>query len=166
MPMSSYLQNVRAKVGHDLLTMAAASACVFDADRRLLLAKNAETGLWMLPGGAIDPDEHPSDAAVRECFEETGLLVDITRLIGVFGGPTFRIIYPNGDACYYTTIAFETRIIGGAPKPDGVEVDSLRYFTKAECDSDIVAPPSRIVSSQAFAASPAGYFSPVTWTPG
>jgi 8-oxo-dGTP pyrophosphatase MutT (NUDIX family) len=73
MPMSPHLLAVRAKVGHDLLTMTAASISVFDSSGRLLLREDAETGLWTLPGGAIDPNEHPADAAVRECFEETGL---------------------------------------------------------------------------------------------
>ena len=77
MPISPYLASVRAKVGHDLLTLTAASVSIFDGQGRLLLAEDADTGLWTLPGGAIDPDELPSDAAVRECFEETGLLVSL-----------------------------------------------------------------------------------------
>lgn len=33
------------------------------------------TGLAEFPGGKCDPDEKPRDAALRECREETGLLV-------------------------------------------------------------------------------------------
>jgi 8-oxo-dGTP pyrophosphatase MutT (NUDIX family) len=33
-----------------------------------------------LPGGKIDKGEHPADAAVRECYEETGILVDRTSI--------------------------------------------------------------------------------------
>jgi 8-oxo-dGTP pyrophosphatase MutT (NUDIX family) len=58
--------------------MAAASISVFDSNGRLLLEEDAETGRWTLPGGAIDPNEHFADAAVRECFEETGFSLSPT----------------------------------------------------------------------------------------
>jgi len=40
-----------------------------------------------LPGGKLEPNEHPRDAAVRECYEETGLMVDKESLIPVYCGP-------------------------------------------------------------------------------
>lgn len=46
----------------------------------LLVFHNA-TGKWMFPGGHVDPDETPAEAALREVFEETG--VEAT----VFGRP-------------------------------------------------------------------------------
>src|SRR5262245_59757786 len=33
-------------------------------------------GLWEFPGGKIEPEETPRAAAVRECREETGLIVE------------------------------------------------------------------------------------------
>ena len=165
MPISSHLASVRAKVGHDLLTLTAASISVFNPEGRLLLGKDAETSFWMLPGGVIDPDELPSNAAVRECWEETGLHVEINRLIGVFGGPEFRIHYPNGDHAYYTSIAFEARIIGGEVKPDGSEIESLRYFSSSECADLNLAPSSRIISACAFRHRPEPYFAAPTWSP-
>lgn len=41
-------------------------------------------GLWCLPGGYVNDDEHPADAAMRECREEIGAEVDITDLLGVY----------------------------------------------------------------------------------
>ena len=41
-------------------------------------------GLWCLPGGYVNDDEHPLDAAVRECREEIAADVDITALLGVY----------------------------------------------------------------------------------
>ena len=69
MPISSYLKSVREKVGHDLLTMTAVAIAVFDAEGRLLLGRDSEMDRWTLPGGGIDPNERPADAAVRECHE-------------------------------------------------------------------------------------------------
>jgi 8-oxo-dGTP pyrophosphatase MutT (NUDIX family) len=165
MPISSHLAAVRAKVGHDLLTMAAASISVFDSNGRLLLGKDAETGLWTLPGGAIDPNENPADAAVRECFEETGLLVKPARIVGVFGGREFLIQYPNGDVTYYTTVAFEASVVGGSLEADGQEIAQLRYFTQTECNALALSPSSRVISRQSFAKNRLPYFAPSTWLP-
>jgi 8-oxo-dGTP diphosphatase len=41
-------------------------------------------GLWCLPGGYVNDDEHPADAALRECREEIGADVEITGLLGVY----------------------------------------------------------------------------------
>jgi 8-oxo-dGTP pyrophosphatase MutT (NUDIX family) len=166
MSISAHLKAVRDKVGHDLLTLTAASISVFDKSGRLLLGEDAETGLWTLPGGAVDPNEHPADAAVRECFEETGLLVKPERIVGVFGGPEFLIHYPNGDVTFYTTVAFEASIVGGSLKPDGVEISHLRYFTQAECDALALSPSSRVISRQAFSNNQLTYFVPAKWRPG
>ena len=165
MPMSPYLTALRAKIGHDLLTLTAAAILVFDKQERLLLAEDADTGLWTLPGGAVDPDELPADAAVRECWEETGLLVKPNKLIGVFGGPEFHITYPHGDVVYVTAVAFEARVIAGSPRPDGEEIRSLRYFTRDECESIALSPSSRVIAERAFLRDAAPYFAPAAWSP-
>jgi 8-oxo-dGTP pyrophosphatase MutT (NUDIX family) len=165
MPISSHLKDIRAKVGHDLLAITAASISAFDDQGRILLGKDAETGLWTLPGGAIDPYELPADAAVRECFEETGLLVCPHRLIGVFGGHEFLTKYPNGDLTYYTVVAFEASIIGRALKADGEEIVSLRFFDRGEWERLAVSPSSRLISSHAFQREPQAFFAPASWRP-
>ncbi|MGJ4888986.1 NUDIX domain-containing protein [Bradyrhizobium sp. HKCCYLRH3099] len=165
MPISDHLKAVRSKIGHDLLATTAVSISVFDDDGRILLGHDAETGLWTLPGGAIDPNEHPADAAIRECFEETGLLVRPQRLLGVFGGPEFLIRYPNGDLTYYTVVAFEAVIVGGALAPDGEEIASLRFADRNEWTQLPISPSSRIISRQALDRSPVPYFAAPTWRP-
>jgi ADP-ribose pyrophosphatase YjhB (NUDIX family) len=47
-------------------------------DDVLVMRRNKEPnlGLWIAPGGKIEPDESPHEAARREMLEETGLLVD------------------------------------------------------------------------------------------
>lgn len=51
-----------------------ASMVVLDMrfDRVLLVHHNA-TGKWVFPGGHVDPNETPAEAAVREVLEETGV---------------------------------------------------------------------------------------------
>ncbi len=50
-----------------------ASAVVLDADDRVLHVHHNKIGLWLYPGGHIDPNEDPAQAAVREVAEETGI---------------------------------------------------------------------------------------------
>jgi 8-oxo-dGTP pyrophosphatase MutT (NUDIX family) len=165
MPISSHLKSVRKKVGHDLLTLTAVSITIFDAERRLLLGRDSEMAFWSLPGGAVDPHEQPADAAVRECFEETGLLVKLDALMGVFGGPEFLIHYPNGDVTYYTTIAFRGSVVGGSHKPVDGEFSGLNYFSRSESESLVMSPSSRVISRQAFLARSEPYFAQATRIP-
>jgi 8-oxo-dGTP pyrophosphatase MutT (NUDIX family) len=52
-----------------------------DADRILLIENNVDVGSaqthWITPGGGADPGETPAQAAVREVYEELGVLVEM-----------------------------------------------------------------------------------------
>ncbi|HEX5077590.1 MAG TPA: NUDIX domain-containing protein [Geminicoccaceae bacterium] len=165
MPMSEYLHGLRQRVGHDLLVMPAASVFVLDARRRLLLACDAGMDLWAAPGGAIEPDETPADAAVREMWEETGLSVTLSRVLGVYGGQDFRITYPNGDVVSYCVIAFAAEISGGAMRPDGVEVAELGWFSEREAAALAMGAWTRIMVRDAFASAERTAFGAPTWRP-
>jgi ADP-ribose pyrophosphatase YjhB (NUDIX family) len=63
---------------------AGAEAAVFDDDGRLLLIRRTDTGQWAMPGGAHETGESAASAAAREAFEESGLRVRLTGLIGLY----------------------------------------------------------------------------------
>lgn len=54
-----------------------ATAFIIDSQKRTLLLKHKRLKRWMPPGGHVDPNETPEEAAKRECKEETGLDVEI-----------------------------------------------------------------------------------------
>jgi 8-oxo-dGTP pyrophosphatase MutT (NUDIX family) len=132
MAISDYLRGIRAKIGNDLLLVPTVTGLVFDASDRLLLVRHANGAGWGTPGGAVDPDEPPADAVVREVYEETGLHVEPMVLCGVFGGPLFRTRYENGDEAAFTMAVYECRVLGGAPRPDGDETLEVRWCSAAE----------------------------------
>ena len=47
-------------------------------EAHVLLLLHATKGMWLPPGGHVEPNESPVAAAVREVLEETGLRVRIT----------------------------------------------------------------------------------------
>jgi 8-oxo-dGTP pyrophosphatase MutT (NUDIX family) len=163
-PISEYLKGLRKKVGHDLVVLAAVSVSNVDNKGRLLLGKDAETNFWVLPGGAVDPHERPADAAVRERLEETGLLVELSGLIGVLGGPEFLVHYPNGDEVYYITTAFRGVVIGGSHDPRDGELSDLNCFSQFECERLMLSAPVKLIARTTFANSATPFFQPAAYS--
>jgi 8-oxo-dGTP diphosphatase len=65
------------------------ASCFVTRGREVLLIRRGiepYKGFWDSPAGFCDPDEHPSDTAVRETLEETGLEVKVTTLLGIWLG--------------------------------------------------------------------------------
>ncbi|HTW99895.1 MAG TPA: NUDIX domain-containing protein [Acidimicrobiales bacterium] len=128
MAISPYLAALRAKVGNDLLVLPSVAVVPIDGEGRVLLVQNADTHGWQTLGGAVEPDEAPRDAAVREAYEEASVEVELVRLLDVLGGPQYRVAYPNGDTVSYVTTVFEARVVAGTPTADGDETSDAAWF--------------------------------------
>ena len=165
MPMSEYLQQLRHKVGHDLLLLPSAAVVIHDERMRLLLCLHHDKNIWVTPGGLIEPGEQPADAAVREMWEETGLLVELTGILGVYGGPDLIIDYPNGDRTAYIGTIFRGRIVGGTIRPDGDEVLDVRYFAQDELARVDHSKWLDTAMPVLFARAGDAHFVPPSWTP-
>jgi ADP-ribose pyrophosphatase YjhB (NUDIX family) len=91
-----------------------ASALILDEDGNLLLTRRADNGRWCLPGGRMDPGESVAETCVREVLEETGLEVEIVRLIGIYSNPHRLVEYPDGERRQIVAAHFLVRSLGGA----------------------------------------------------
>lgn len=85
-----------------------------DEGGALLLVRGAVEsnfpGRWNLPGGGIEHGEAPLDALAREFFEETGITIEVGRLIDV----RFDVVsHRDGRLTHFDRIVFEVRAIGG-----------------------------------------------------
>lgn len=165
MPISPYVRALRRQVGSMRLLLPSVSAHIFDDEGRLLLVRQREGGIWSTPGGAIEPDERPADAVVREAWEETGLWVAPERVSATYGGPEFVVRYPHGDEAQYVVIAFECRVIGGTPRPDDEETITTRYWAASDASSLQLAPWLRAILPLVYTRGRSGTFEPPTWTP-
>lgn len=68
-----------------------AHAIVFNDDKsRVLMVKRRDVPVWVFPGGGIEPNEKPEDAAIRETEEESGYKVKVKRLVGIYKKPNKR----------------------------------------------------------------------------
>ncbi|MER6397219.1 NUDIX domain-containing protein [Kitasatospora sp. NPDC001603] len=93
--------------------VVAASAVVADEDGRVLLQRRTDNGLYALPGGTMDLGESLPGAAVREVREETGLVVEITGLVGTYTDPRHVIAYSDGEVRQQFNVCFTARVTGG-----------------------------------------------------
>lgn len=92
---------------------------ITDGGEIVLLRRGIEPGIgaWAQPGGFLEVDETVHQAAIRETFEETGLLVEPGEIVGLYTRLEAAVV----------TIAFEARIVGGvaAPTPEALEIASF-----------------------------------------
>lgn len=93
-------------------------------DQQVLLVQRANEplrGKWTLPAGFVDAGEDPAEAAVREAFEETGLVVHVTGLFDVIAGKE----HPRGA---HILIVYRAEIDSGECKP-GDDATGAAFFS-------------------------------------
>jgi len=91
---------------------------VVDDEGRILLIHRTDNDNWALPGGAMDLGESLPGAAVRETFEETGVQVEVSGLVGIYTDPRHIILYTSdGEARQEFSVVFTARPVGGEPTP-------------------------------------------------
>lgn len=79
-------------------------------------------GLWCLPGGFVNEDEAPAEAAVRECEEEILARVEISSLLDVY-----HIV--RGDGRGMVGIAYRARLAAGDAPGAGSEMLEVGLFS-------------------------------------
>jgi 8-oxo-dGTP diphosphatase len=112
---------------------ASGSALVTNGAGELLLVRRGrrpELGLWDIPGGFCEPDEHPTRTARREVLEETGIATRIVGFLGIWLG-TYEsepgVLWPTLNV-YYIAEAAEDRLPGSNDRSSPEETLDCRWF--------------------------------------
>ncbi len=125
---NTYMPELRALVGHEPLIVMGASALIFDDRGRVLLGLRGDNHLWGLPAGQMELGETPAGTAMRETWEEVGLDIRVTQLVGVWTGANSLNTYPDGNQVQIAGARFRAEVIGGELKPDGDETLDVQWF--------------------------------------
>jgi ADP-ribose pyrophosphatase YjhB (NUDIX family) len=132
------------------------AAVIQNGEGGILLQRRSDNALWGLPGGSVEIGESVREAILREVREETGLTVEIVRLIGVYSDPRIQIVrYPDGNVVHYVSTLFACRIVAGELQT-GDETLDLRFFDPSDLPDDLV-PMHRIRIQDALANRPAAF---------
>lgn len=80
-----------------------AFAIIRNDEGAVLISRRVDSGWYNLPGGGVEPDESAPEGLIREVREETGLDVEVGRLVGLYAKPQKHEI----------VLTFAARVVGG-----------------------------------------------------
>ena len=127
-----YISYIRSKVGHDKVILNFAGGILVDEEGRVLLQLRGDKQTWAIPGGAMELGETSLQAAVREFYEETGIVVEAKRLMNVY--TNFDEAYPNGDKMQTVVFLYELQALEDFDISNFHNEETLRlgFFSKEE----------------------------------
>jgi len=115
--MPIWLNFLVAKIVRPLFLVAVA-ALVFDEQGQILLFKHTYRKFeWGIPAGGLEQREQPADAILREFFEETGMHIQIEKLLTVL----------SLREANHVTIVYLCKITGGEFR-ESLEISEMKYF--------------------------------------
>ena len=134
------------------LSVGCAAAIFDEAQERLLLTRRTDNARWCLPGGRMESGESAAACCAREIIEETGLVEEVGRLIGVYTSPNWLVAYADGNRYQLVSFCFEARIVGGALRLSD-ETLEYGYFSWQEVEQVDVIENHRERIADAFAGN-------------
>jgi ADP-ribose pyrophosphatase YjhB (NUDIX family) len=121
------------RLGREGKIRVGCSAAILNDEGKVLLTRRLDNGQWCLPSGGMDAGESPAETCIREVFEETGLHVRVTRLVGVYSDPNQLVIYVDGNKVQIVAVHFEAEVTGGTLGLSN-ETSAFGYFSLVEME--------------------------------
>lgn len=134
----------------------AATTFVVHGERTLLLW-HRKSQAWLPPGGHIEPNELPEEAAVRETAEETGLCVALAGAPAApFWGSVRLLVRPIcillediAPGHQHIDLIFFARVTGGSLRINRKEADTAGWYGIEDLRSPDIAADIRILGQRA-----------------
>lgn len=125
----NYIQTIRKLIGNEML-MTVGCGIIIEQQNEILLQHRKDRDVWGIPGGVMEPGETFLETAVRETFEETGLIVEELKLFGIYSGEEGFSEYPNGDKVFSVQIIFYSNSFSGELIHNTEESHEHRFFNR------------------------------------
>ncbi|MCU7823594.1 NUDIX hydrolase [Kitasatospora sp. DSM 101779] len=120
----------------------AASVVVVDEAGRILLQRRTDNGMWALPGGKMELGESLADCGIRETYEETGINVEITGIVGTYTNPGHVFAYDDGEVRQEFSICLLAQPTGGTLRASD-ESFEVAWFSPEDVDDLPMVPSIR-----------------------
>lgn len=130
-----------------------ASAIVANGAGRIVLHRRTDNDLWALPGGTMDIGESIGETILREVREETGLTVELRRIVGVYSNPNHVFAYSDGEIRQEFSICFACVMVGGTLRTSD-ESHEVAFFSPEHVAGLTMHPSIRLRLSHYFEEHP------------
>lgn len=121
--VDEWMQNIGEGVPGYVTPKVAIGAVVGNDAGEILLVKRAETGIWLYPTGWADIGYSPSEVAIKEVREETGIVCEPVQVLGIVDGQRMGF---SRFGMYM--ILFHCRALGGDLIAHPLETDGVGWF--------------------------------------
>ena len=123
--VEEWIRSVEQGVPGYVTPKVGVGAIVGDGSGRILLLQRGDSGIWLYPTGWADVGYSPSEVAIKEVKEETGIDVEVVRLLGVFDG--LRLGFSRIPLY---SLVFLCRAVGGELRPHPLEAMDVGWFAR------------------------------------
>ncbi len=120
-----WLTSVGEGVAGYVTPKCAVAAVVGNEQREILLTQRADSGWWLYPVGWADVGYSPSEVAIKEVYEETGIEIEVRSLIAVIDG--FRMGFARHPLY---SLVFHCQAIGGELRGHPLETSAVGFFAR------------------------------------
>lgn len=121
--VAEWLAGVGSGTAGYVTPKVAVGAVVGNDDDEILLIQRSDSGVWLYPTGWADVGYSPAEVARKEVKEETGIDVEVERLLGIFDG--MRLGFTRNPLY---SVVFLCRPVGGELCPHPLECLDVGWF--------------------------------------
>ena len=131
---NQWLRSVGSSVAGYVTPKVAIGAVVGDDEGRLLLIQRADSGVWLYPTGWADVGYSPSEVAVKEVREETGIRCEVVRPLAIIDG-----LRAGFSRIPLYSLVFHCRAVGGELAAHPQECLDVGWFHEHELPTPLAS---------------------------